>query len=198
MFSAPSPDPAKFPDRRSILLATACGLVAVTLPLALLPIRVAAIGALLGLAMLTIAAIDADRYIIPDWLSLPAIPAGLIVSGRLVDPGSIMLVEPGHLLGAVAGGFVLWVIAEIYRHWRGVEGLGLGDVKLAAAGGAWVGLELLALVVLSAASSALAVAMLAALWRGVRLNGRMRIPFGAFLAPSIWLVWLAAAAGYVN
>jgi leader peptidase (prepilin peptidase)/N-methyltransferase len=69
------------------------------------------------------------------------------------------------------------------------EGLGLGDVKLAAAGGAWTGWQDLPNVVLVAAVAALALALVRAAHRRKRLAGTDRLPFGAFLAPAIWIVW---------
>ena len=74
------------------------------------------------------------------------------------------------------------------RRLRGREGLGLGDAKLFAAGGAWVAWQGLASVVLVASVAALTVAGLQALHGGVRADNR--IPFGLYLGPAIWLIWL--------
>jgi leader peptidase (prepilin peptidase)/N-methyltransferase len=148
---------------------------------------------LLGWAMLGIAAIDARHFTIPDVLSLPAIPVGLLASGWLLDPSSDRLVSPDCVIGACLGGAAFWLVREAYWRLRGREGLGLGDVKLAAAGGAWTGWEHLPDVVLLAAAGALSFAIFLALVRRGRLSGRERIPFGTFLAPSIWVVWCLGA-----
>ena len=161
----------------------------------LLPFRLAAVSAFLGAAMLAIATIDVDRFIIPDWLSLPAIPAGLLASGTLLDPGAGSLIEPDHIVAAVIAGGGLWGIATIHRRWRGAEGLGAGDIKLACAAGAWVGIELLALVLLLAAGSALAAVQAGSVRRAGNRDRVLRIPFGAFLAPSTWVVWVLMVAG---
>src|SRR6185295_6717201 len=108
-------------------------------------------------------------------------------SGYLLDPWSSELVNLDHAIGTCLGGAVFWLVREVYWRLRRREGLGLGDVKLAAAGGAWVGWEHLADVVLLSAAAALSLAVALAALRGGRLSGAERLPFGAFLAPSIWV-----------
>jgi leader peptidase (prepilin peptidase)/N-methyltransferase len=139
--------------------------------------------------MLAIAAIDAQRFMIPDALSLPAIPFGLLASGYMLDPSASQLVSLQHVIGACLGGASFWLVREVYRRLRKHEGLGLGDVKLAAAGGAWVGWVDLSNVVLLAAVAALGFAGARAMVRRNGLSGAERIAFGTFLAPSIWIVW---------
>jgi leader peptidase (prepilin peptidase) / N-methyltransferase len=148
---------------------------------------------LLGWAMLAIAAIDARRFIIPDALSLPAIVLGLLASGYLLDPASDQPVSLDHVIGACLGGAGFWLVREAYRRVRGREGLGLGDVKLAAAAGAWTGWEHLSDVVLLASATALGFSVLLAVGGRKGLSGRERIPFGTFLAPAIWIAWLIHA-----
>lgn len=152
--------------------------------------RVAAVSCALGWAMLAIAAVDARRFTIPDALSLPAIPLGLLASGHLVVPWSGSLAAPDHVIGAILGGAIFWLVREAYWRLRGREGLGLGDVKLAAAAGAWTGWQDLPDVVLLAALAALGLALLRALVQRNGLVGTERIAFGAFLAPAIWIVWV--------
>jgi leader peptidase (prepilin peptidase) / N-methyltransferase len=153
----------------------------------------ALLSCLLGWGMLAIAIIDAQRFTIPDVLSLPAIPIGLLASGSLHEPWSGQLVSLDHVIAAGLGGAAFWLVREAYWRLRGREGLGLGDVKLAAAGGAWTGSEHLADVVLLAAAGALSFAIAVAIVRGGRLSASERLPFGAFLAPSIWIVWCLGA-----
>jgi leader peptidase (prepilin peptidase)/N-methyltransferase len=114
---------------------------------------------------------------------------GLLASGSLLVPWSIGLVAVDHLIGAAVGGAGFWLVREAYFRLRGREGLGLGDVKLAAAAGAWTGWQDLANVVLLAAAAALGLAIArAAVGRG-GVAGTDRIAFGAFLAPAIWIIW---------
>ena len=79
-----------------------------------------------------------------------------------------------------------------YRALRGIDGLGLGDVKLAAVAGVWLDWISLPLVVNIAALSAIAVLLLGR-FRGNGLDSRARLPFGTFFAPAIWICWLLAA-----
>jgi leader peptidase (prepilin peptidase) / N-methyltransferase len=162
---------------------------------AVLPLKVAVVSCLLGWAMLAMAVVDARRFIIPDVLSLPTIPAGLLASGRLMDPSAADLVRIDHVIGMLAGGLGLWLVRAAYFRVRGREGLGLGDVKLAAAGGAWIGWQSLSDAILLAAALALSLAIALALVRGKQLSAAAKIPFGCFLAPSIWLVWTLVAMG---
>ena len=138
----------------------------------------------LGWTLLALAAIDLRHYLLPDALTLPLIPAGLGLA-YLIEPGKL----PDHAIGAAAGliGFV--VIAWLYRRLRRREGLGLGDAKLLAAGGAWLGWQALPSVVALAAVVALALALAGAL-AGGKLGLTTKIAFGPHLALAIWLVWL--------
>jgi leader peptidase (prepilin peptidase)/N-methyltransferase len=153
----------------------------------------ALLSCLLGWSMLAVAAIDAQHFRIPDTLSLPAIPAGLVASGYLLDPWSSQLVSLHHVIGAGLGAAIFWLVREAYFRLRGREGLGLGDVKLAAAAGAWTGWDHLFDVVLLAATAALTLAVALAIVRRKGLSGTERLPFGTFLAPSIWVVWVLRA-----
>jgi leader peptidase (prepilin peptidase)/N-methyltransferase len=174
--------------------AAALGIGVAALSFHVLSPAAALVSCALGWTMLAVAAIDARRFTIPDALSLPAIPAGLLASGHLIDPAVGLLVSPDHVIGAGLGGAVFWLVREAYFRWRGREGLGLGDVKLASAGGAWIGWEDLLGAVLLAATAALGLAAALAVLRRESLSGVDRIPFGTFLAPSIWIVWWVRAS----
>jgi leader peptidase (prepilin peptidase)/N-methyltransferase len=94
-----------------------------------------------------------------------------------------------HALGALAGFVSFAAIAGVYRRARGREGLGLGDAKLLAAAGAWLGWQALPGVVVMAAASGLALALATALGGG-KLAWTSRVAFGPHLALAFWLVWL--------
>jgi leader peptidase (prepilin peptidase)/N-methyltransferase len=79
-----------------------------------------------------------------------------------------------------------------YRALRGFEGMGFGDVKLAAVAGVWLDWSFLPVVVEIAALSALAIALYAR-FRGEGFDPKARLPFGAFFAPAIWICWALAA-----
>jgi leader peptidase (prepilin peptidase)/N-methyltransferase len=176
------------------LLAALAGVIA-AVSFVVLPPLPAAVSTLLGWTMLAIAAIDAQRFIIPDVLSLPAIPAGLLAS-PLIDEGraaSSVVLE--HVGAAIVGAVVLYAIRELYYVLRRREGLGLGDVKLAGVAGAWSGFVGLAHTLLLACVLAIVAVLLMHVRDGRALRGSTAIAFGVFLAPSIWLVWCLAALG---
>ncbi len=137
-------------------------------------------GCTLGWTLLTLGWIDAICLRLPDALTLPLIVAGLSEAAWL-EPDMLA----GRVIGAVAGYAGFRALAWTYRRLRGREGLGQGDAKLLAAGGAWVGGLLLPDVLLGAALAGLVWA----LRRGWPDAGE-RVPFGPFLAGGIWLVWL--------
>ncbi len=137
----------------------------------------------LGWTLLALGWIDWTHLRLPDVLTLPLILAGLGATALLDAEAA-----PDHALAAALAYTSLWLIATLYRMWRGREGLGGGDAKLFAASGAWVGLAGLAPVLLIAVAAGLAVAIL----RGGGLRASTVIPLGTCLALATWIVRLAA------
>ena len=148
------------------------------------------IDALLGWWLLALAWIDWRRGVLPDVLTLPLIALGLAAAWGLA-PDEVK----DRAVGAAAGYLVLWLVAWVYRRLRGREGLGLGDAKLLAAAGAWVGASGLPSVLAGAAMGALAAAGIMHL-AGRRLDRYSALPFGPFLAGAAWLVWLLGPVAY--
>lgn len=148
------------------------------------------VDAALGWWLLTLGWIDWRHQILPDALTLPLIVLGLFVAGVMEQEE---LWNP--LVGVVCGYAALWGIAWAYRRLRGREGLGLGDAKLLAASGAWVGVTGLPSVVAGAAIAGLAAAG-AMMLAGHRLDRYSALPFGPFLAAATWLVWLLGPISY--
>ena len=138
----------------------------------------------LGFSLLALAAIDARHTILPDVILLPLIPIGLMII-VLLSPDRL----PAHLVGAVSGFLVFAGIAWVYRKLRARDGLGLGDAKLLAAAGAWLGWEALPGVVFAAALSALTVA-LARSAMGDKMTGTDEMAFGPYLVLALWASWL--------
>ena len=134
----------------------------------------------LGWTLLTLAAIDTEHLRLPDVLTLPLVMAGLAVTA-LLEPDA----ATDHAVAAVLGFAAFAGLAALYRRLRGREGLGLGDAKLLAAAGAWVGLAGLPAVVVTGAVLALLVTL------GLRRDGGSApIPFGPYLALGTWVVRL--------
>ena len=173
------------------VLALGGGIAALLLSLGRgLDLPLALAGAVLAAAMLAIAIVDRRSFLVPDWLSLPAVPLGILAAGSLIDPLADTIAPAGHLVGAAVGALSLYLLAFAYRRLRGHEGLGLGDVKLAAVAGAWVGIGLLSHVLLVACAGALVALVFKMAKEGSRdIAGTTALPFGAFLAPAIWIVW---------
>lgn len=152
-------------------------------------------GAALAALMFAIALSDWRRYRVPDRLNLLA----LLLRGFdiLVSP-SVSRADAAldALTRAVVASACFFAFRALYRFARGREGLGLGDVKLAAVAGAWVEWRLLPWVVEAAALFGLALAF--ARYRGGRggARGPMRLPFAAGFAPAIWLGWWCARLGF--
>jgi leader peptidase (prepilin peptidase)/N-methyltransferase len=142
------------------------------------------------LATLTLAAllalvafIDARTMRIPDWLNALLAAAGLIATWAL---GRDLIAA---LVGAGAGYAALRAANWLYRRARGRDGLGLGDAKLLAGAGAWLGWAGLPFVLLLGSAAGLAHVGLQRL-RGRRLEPAHAIPFGPFLCLGTFLVWL--------
>jgi leader peptidase (prepilin peptidase)/N-methyltransferase len=137
----------------------------------------------LGWTLLTLAAIDLRTQLLPDVLTLPLIPAGLLVAWLRDAP------LPGHVLGALAGYLAFVAIAWLYHRLRQREGLGLGDAKLLAGAGAWLGWQALPDVVALAAGGAVLVALVSGLCKR-ELATTTPVAFGPYLALAFWLIWL--------
>ena len=146
-----------------------------------------ALGGALGLSMLGVAASDARRYVVPDALSGGAFVLGLVRAAASDSSFAAALMAISRAAFA-AGLFLLVRIA--YRRFRGRDGLGLGDVKLAGAAGAWLSLTVLPIAIEIAAITALAAYLFRQRNRARMVRAVGRIPFGAFFAPAIWVGWV--------
>lgn len=132
----------------------------------------------LAAAAVAIVMIDLRHFRIPDWLSLPLIPLGLI-HAAFAAPLLPRLAAMASVWAALA------VLQQIFLRYRGQRGLGGGDVKLIAAAAAWLPVDILPFYILAASVTALIEALIR------RANRQHRLAFGVHLAP--WLVALALA-----
>lgn len=138
----------------------------------------------LGAVLARLAWIDLAEHRLPDAWTLPLILAGLALSLAGLGP------EPlDAAIGGAAGYAVFWAIGTLFFLRRGIDGLGLGDAKLFAAAGAWLGYALLPQVLLVACLGGLGHALV------VRRGAGEPLAFGPWLALGFWLVWSAQAAG---
>lgn len=137
--------------------------------------------------LLALSVIDASCFRLPDFLTLPLLAAGLVLAG-LNGPE----VLAAHALSALAAGLGLYSVGRIYRWWRGRDGLGLGDVKLFAAGGAWIEMAALPAALLVACVAAIGF-LLVKLAASEPIHRTTAVPFGPFLAFGLWIAWLYGA-----
>ena len=138
-------------------------------------------------SLVALAMIDLDHQLLPDAITLPLMWLGLLASVAWAPGPSLSIpVDPwSSIVGAVAGYLVLWSVYWVFKLLTGKEGMGYGDFKLLAALGAWMGWQMLPLVLLLAACSGavIGIAMIVA-------GGRDRsapMPFGPYLAAAGWL-----------
>jgi leader peptidase (prepilin peptidase) / N-methyltransferase len=145
--------------------------------------------------------IDVDHQLLPDNLTLPLLWLGLMAS-LWHDPTSTLAlpVSPRDaIIGALAGYLSLWSVFHAFRLLTGKEGMGYGDFKLFAALGAWLGWQMLPLVLLlsAAVGAAVGVALIV-----LRRRGReVPMPFGPYLAGAGWIAMLwgpQLVAGYLS
>ena len=130
---------------------------------------------LLAWALLALAFIDFDAQLLPDVITLPLLWLGLLfnLSGTFVDLRSAVI-------GAITGYLALWGVYWLFKLATGKEGMGYGDFKLLAAIGAWMGWQMLPLVIMlsSVVGAVVGITLIVA----VRHGRNIPIPFGPYLA----------------
>jgi leader peptidase (prepilin peptidase) / N-methyltransferase len=154
-----------------------------------LPWPLALASTVLGALMIAAAEVDARTYLLPDTVTWSAIALG-ILAASVLDPFQPWLSAGAAAARAAATATALILLRWGYRRIRGREGLGFGDVKLAAAIGAWLPLGLIPFCFALATCAALVTVMFARL-RGESIEATTKLPFGAFLCPALWLVFYA-------
>ena len=176
-----------FPVRSAALLTAVYGASAVPLwsigsPPVAIETWVASV--VLAAALVALSAIDLETFRLPDVVTLPLAGFGILAVWWFGwdDPVS-RIAAAGLAFAAFAG------LGWAYERVRGRPGLGLGDAKLLAASGAWLGIGGLPAVVLWACALALAWAGVGWL-RGTHYSLGSALAFGPFLAFATWLVWL--------
>jgi len=135
-------------------------------------------------AMIALTFIDADTQLLPDSITLP-----LLWLGLLVNLNGTFVSLHAAVIGAVCGYLVLWSVYWLFKLATGKEGMGFGDFKLLAAIGAWLGWQMLPLVILlsSLVGAVVGVVLIVLAKRGREVP----MPFGPYLAAAgvIALFW---------
>jgi len=138
--------------------------------------------ALWGFLLVGLMWIDLDFQLLPDGLTFPGTLAALAAALQWPDGAH------RALLGVVAGSGTLWLLAEVWVRFRKIEGLGRGDIKLAAMFGVVLGWKLSLLTLMLAAFAG-------SLWGGLLIargtgHGKTELPFGSLLAPAAMAAFL--------
>ncbi len=157
----------------------------------MLPWPAAVASAVLGALMIAGADVDARTLLLPDVVTWGAVSGGIIAAAAL-DPDDPWLAIAAAIARAAGTALALALLQWCYARLRTREGLGFGDVKLAAAVGAWLPLKTIPLCFGLASGGALVAVMLARL-RGEMVDASTKVPFGAFLCPALWLLFYCGA-----
>ena len=134
--------------------------------------------------LIAMAGIDIDHQLLPDNMTIPLMWAGILISFWSVHTDL-----SSSVTGAIAGYLILWSVYHVFRLLTGKEGMGYGDFKLLAALGAWMGWQMLPLIVLL--SSVVGAVIGVILMATGRLKKDKPMPFGPFIAAAGWiaLIW---------
>lgn len=139
-------------------------------------------------SLIALALIDIDQQLLPDSITQPLLWAGLLLALFTVDGEPIFADLRSSVIGAAAGYLALWSVYQTFKLVTGKEGMGYGDFKLLAALGAWLGWQLLPLVILLSAAVG---AVVGSIVLAVQGNSRsVPIPFGPYLAAAGWIALL--------
>lgn len=141
--------------------------------------------ALWGTGLVVLAFVDARSKLLPDVLTLPLLWLGLAIQ---LFPETRTVGLELSVIGAIAGYLPLWVFAHLYKLIRGRDGLGMGDLKLLAAMGAWSGPFVLPQVLLLAALLAIGVFVVERVLRRSTAGIHEERPFGPAIVAAYFIV----------
>ncbi len=156
-----------------------------------------AAGLVLTWILIALCLIDFDHQLLPDDMTLPLMWLGLFLS--LFNGQVLPVIPTDAIIGALAGYLSLWLVFYAFKALTGKEGMGYGDFKLLAALGAWLGWQMLPLIILLSACVGAVVGIALIVIRGRDRN--IPIPFGPYLAAAGWIAMLRGeqiVAWYLN
>jgi len=130
--------------------------------------------------LIVLTMIDFDHQLLPDSITLPFLWLGIICNmfGLYTDIHS-------SLIGAIAGYMILWSVYMAFKLVTGKEGMGFGDFKLLAMLGAWLGWQVLPLIIILSSVLGSLVGIGLIVFSGHQKN--KPIPFGPYLATAGWI-----------
>ncbi|MCF6291799.1 MAG: A24 family peptidase [Robiginitomaculum sp.] len=172
------------------LMAELCALLIAIISVWVLSDTLVLASVFLGWILLFGALVDFRTRLLPDGMNLILVITGLLVS--FWQSGGQGLLSAA--LAAIIGFGVFFLISKIYLRLRGREGLGLGDAKLLAAGGAWLGVMAISWIILLACIIALFSMLITSIYSRKKLEAETMISFGPALAMAIYLLWVLKSA----
>ena len=145
-------------------------------------------------ALIALIFIDAEHMLLPNAITYPGLAlalvaralvpnlygVGMLGEGALAGWPVWALSLAGAVIGALVGGGSLWLVGWLWERLRGVEAMGLGDVKMMFMVGAYLGWPLTVLTIFLGVLTGSIVGISLMLRRGQR-DMRMMLPFGIFL-----------------
>ena len=144
----------------------------------------------MSFALVSISMIDVDHQLIPDSIVLPLLWVGLGMSlfHPLAGAETLFIAPKDSIIGAIAGYLSLWCVYQLFKLATGKEGMGYGDFKLLAALGAWLGWQVLPIIIMMSAIVGAIVGLALIFFR--RHERDVPIPFGPYLAAAGWIAML--------
>lgn len=158
-------------------------------------------------AILALIFIDAEHMLLPNAITYPGIAFAFIARALVPNLYGIGMLTEGALagwpvwaqslagaaIGALVGGGSLWLVGWLWERLRGVEAMGLGDVKMMFMVGAFLGWPLTVLTIFLGVLTGSVIGVALMLRRGER-DMRMLLPFGIFLGLGAIISLLTGAA----
>lgn len=133
--------------------------------------------------LISLSLIDIDRQLLPDAITLPLLWIGLALSTQNLYTDS-----HSSIIGAISGYLILWSVYKVFKALTGKEGMGFGDFKLLAMLGAWMGWQVLPVIILF--SSFVGAVTGTTMMIAGKHNRSTPIPFGPYLSAAGWVALL--------
>lgn len=143
----------------------------------------ATFGIVLTWVLVALTFIDLDHFYLPDNITLPFLWLGL-----LINIGATFVNLSSAVIGAIVGYLSLWSVYQLFKRLTGKEGMGYGDFKLLALLGAWMGWQMLPVIIILSSLVGAIVGISLILFKNHQRS--QPIPFGPYLATAGWIALL--------
>ena len=138
------------------------------------------------MGLVTLFVTDLEHYIIPNEVTYSLSVIAIIISIININPFHITL--SNSLMGGIISGLLLYMTSKIYFLIRKKEGMGMGDVKMIAMIGFWMGLQSTIIIIILSSILGSLVGMALILFK--KMDRNQLIPFGSFLSLAAILLWI--------